>query len=101
MIDLSPQSELNTDSNIKKPQRAFLAGAKWQNVGIADEEESNNTLHSLRSGNLVSAVSTERCINACAISLIRYSSSEWSNDYFAKLEDLAFLNEQISKSMKG
>ena len=71
-------------------ERAFLDGNRWQSVGFEDSDEYSEDLNQLTN------VQLERAINTAALSIIRYSSSEWSNDYFDAVSRMADLWAEVS-----
>jgi hypothetical protein len=85
--------------------RAFMAGARYQIVGIPDEAEFLETMemvHGRKSFAWSSGSSkyarAKRAINYATLELIKLSGSEWSSDYFEMLGRISELHKWVQEN---
>lgn len=77
-------------------KRSFLDGSKWQNVGVAERNKIDIDLTTSDIEKL-NNIDLERLINRNALNIIRYSDSEWGNDYFLAVENISHLWKEVQR----
>lgn len=81
------------NTNLKQTDGSFFSGAKWQSLDpiLPTDKEVNSTIEKLKNGKLVEPVEYERAINYYAWSILHFANSQWGNDYYGAVMDIAFL----------
>jgi hypothetical protein len=86
----------------------FITGSKWADGGFLDEETLDETLTACeKTKDFKYAITVEHLrhvemgLNALALTILRYSKSEWGNDYYGAVESFRTLANWIDKYHKA
>ena|SRR3990167_2115664 len=74
-----------------KPDGSFLSGSKWQSINEIKNKRLFKILEDFNEGKDIEPKNLEFAIEALAIQIIKYSDSEWGNDYIESVLALAQL----------
>lgn len=87
--------------------RVFLHDAKFASGHFASEEDIEKTLSLVRRLNVnrflseEHAILIETSINSLALSILRFSNTEWSNDYYGCVESLHEITSFLDRFFKA
>lgn len=86
--------------------RSFLGGAKWADGDVATDAELTTTYELIQRLNPRKRLSAEnadlieRCINRHCLDVLRFSKSEWGNDYYACFEAIGDIYQWLDRFNK-
>lgn len=97
-----------TLKKVKEPEtRTFLWGSsRYADGQFASDETIDKCLELIKTDRWKTRNTQERCIvletsiNRCALEILRYSRSEWSNDYYDWANNLMDIMSFIDKNAK-
>lgn len=77
----------------KRSDGSFISGSSWQSLDpvIGTSKDAYDTVKTLMEGGTITGKKFEQAVNYFSYLVLHYSNSEWSNDYYDAVNNVATL----------